>query len=177
MTPATVNASMRGMTRPPLTRGTSTPTVSPVSSLKLEASTRPSRMRRAPGTRFSSAARSTMRAKSEAAPSSAGKMPRTTAGCRFAPAASIPSSRTYGVTAVTPGAPAKRLSSSRQSGTPSGADTVACALSTSRRVRVSASRPFSTERITMSAVTPSARPSNEAAVLKDTSARQRRERK
>ena len=79
----------------------------------------PSRMRCAPGTRFSSAPRSMRRSKSEAAPSSAGKMPRTIAGRRFAPAASMPSSRTYGVTAATPGALAKRRSSSRQSAKPS----------------------------------------------------------
>ena len=117
------------------------------------------------------------RSKSDALPSSAGRMPRTIAGRRLAPAASMPSIRTYGVTATTPGTVAKRASSSRQSAKPSGAEIVACALSASSRVRVSASRPFKTDRMTISAVTPSARPSSDAAVLNDTSARQRRERK
>ena len=45
---------------------------------------------------------------SDTAFSSAGEMPRTSAGRRFAPAASMPSIVTNGATPATPGTPAKR---------------------------------------------------------------------
>ncbi len=110
--------------------------------------------------------------------SSSGEMPRTIAGRRFAPAASMPSIVTNGATPATPGTPAKRACHGRQSCSPAWEAIVAWALTLKSRVRVSVSRPFITDRMMMSAATPSAMPTSDATLMNETTPpRRRRERR
>ncbi len=104
-------------------------------------------------------------------------MPRTSTGFRFVPAASMPSIETNGATSTTPGTAASRRWTAGQSAKPCGATMLACALMLRRRVRVSVSSPFMTDRIVISAATPSAMPISDAALMNDTTPRRRRERR
>jgi len=54
---------------------------------------------------------------------------------------------------------------------------VACAFTLKSRVRVSVSRPFITDRMTISAATPSAIPASDATLMNDTTPRRLRERR
>ncbi len=72
---------------------------------------------------------------------------------------------------VTPGAARTRCASACQSGAaavPTGTKIRACAESASSRSRNSPSRPFMTERMTMSAVTPRHTHSSDTHVMKET---------
>ena len=169
---------MRGTTRPFVTRGTSTRTASPVSTPRFEASTLAEQ----------DAVRTGLEVLERAALDEARQVrslallgrqnpahdrgPQVRAGREHA---FEPHVRRDGRDARHAREAPLRARANRRS--LRGAETVACALNASRRVRVSVSRPFNTDRMTISAVTPSARPSSDAAVRNDTSARQRRERR
>ena len=109
--------------------------------------------------------------------SASGSTPRTSAGRKFVPAASMPSIVTYGATPTTPGTPSRRARHACQSSIPDRDAIVACAFTLKSRVRVSVSRPFITDRMTISAATPSAIPASDATLMNDTTPRRLRERR
>ena len=81
----------------------------------------------------------------------------------------MPSSGTNGAAAVTPVSAVTSATSPCQSSTPpSRTLTVPCADILRSRLRNSPSNPFMTDRMTISAATPSAIPMREISVMKDT---------
>ncbi len=102
-------------------------------------------------------------------PSRAGSMPRTVAPSMRSPCTSSACSSMKGEAPSTPGAAAaRRASASPSKGAPAAGSRVACADRLSSRSRSSASKPFITDRIVISAVTPRATPPSDSQVISDT---------
>ena len=105
-------------------------------------------------------------------------MPRSSTGSMSGLRTASACSSAYGVTAVTPGtvrASCATLSQSAGAGAdapfaslPCAASTRTWALNDSSRSRSSPSKPFMTERITISAATPTHTPITDAQVMKET---------
>ncbi len=96
-------------------------------------------------------------------------MPRTMAPLIAGGRLSIASVSRNGAAPVSPGEPCNCCRRARQS--PIGAPPafkLACAVRLNRRVRNSDSRPFMTDRTVINAATPSATPTSETQVMKDT---------
>jgi hypothetical protein len=106
---------------------------------------------------------------SETCGSSFGSMPRSIAPLIAAPLLSIASVSRKGAAPVSPGAPWSAAMRARQSGIGAPcAPSVAWADTLSSRVRSSVSNPFITDSTVISAATPTATPSSDTQVMKET---------